>query len=127
MNTIYNLIFNPKMTKGYGMLIPINKIPKNDIIWDYSNPIEAQEKAFEYLGDNAIIYRSDRSSKKYKIYNPENNKWVYFGTMNPPMEDYTKHKDYKRMENYRSRATNIKGNWKSNPYSPNNLSLKILW
>ena len=21
----------------------------------------------------------------------------------------------------------IKGNWKSNPYSPNNLSLKLLW
>lgn len=109
------------------MIEPIDMIPKNDTIWNYSNPKEAQEKAYEYLGKDAVIYRSDRSSKKYKIYDPINDKWVHFGTMNPPMEDYTKHKDYQRMEKYRSRAANIKGDWKSNPYSPNNLSINILW
>ena len=28
---------------------------------------------------------------------------------------------------YLSRATNIKGNWKINKYSKNNLAIKILW
>ena len=122
---IYSTVFQPKMTKGYGMLIPIDKIAKNDTIWNYSNPELAQEKAFEYLGDNAVIYRSDRKNKKYKIYDPENEKWVHFGQMG--YEDYLKHNDYQRMERYRSRATNMKGNWKSNPYSANNLSINILW
>ena len=35
---IYSTVFQPKMTKGYGMLIPIDKIAKNDTIWNYSNP-----------------------------------------------------------------------------------------
>jgi hypothetical protein len=42
-------------------------------------------------------------------------------------EDFTKHKDDKRRENYLKRTTNIPGNWKDNKYSPNNLSRNILW
>ena len=30
-------------------------------------------------------------------------------------------------KSYLSRATKIKGNWKSNKYSPNNLAIRILW
>ena len=33
----------------------------------------------------------------------------------------------KRRDAYRARATNIKGNWKANKYSPNNLAINILW
>jgi hypothetical protein len=33
----------------------------------------------------------------------------------------------KRRELYRARATNIKGHWKDNKYSPNNLAINILW
>ena len=33
----------------------------------------------------------------------------------------------KRRELYRARATNIKGNWKKNKYSANNLAINILW
>ena len=33
----------------------------------------------------------------------------------------------KRRELYRKRATNIKGNWKKNKYSANNLAINILW
>nr|WPF46447.1 MAG: hypothetical protein [Lake Baikal virophage 2] len=33
----------------------------------------------------------------------------------------------KYRRNYRKRASNIKGNWKNNPVSPNNLALRILW
>jgi hypothetical protein len=42
-------------------------------------------------------------------------------------EDYTIHQDDKRRDSYLSRATNIKGNWRDNKYSPNNLSIHILW
>ena len=52
-------------------------------------------------------------------------KWIYFGQMG--YEDFTKHKDDKRRENYLKRTTNIPGNWKDNKYSPNNLSRNILW
>lgn len=33
----------------------------------------------------------------------------------------------KKRHNYVKRASNIKGNWKSNPLSPNNLAINILW
>lgn len=33
----------------------------------------------------------------------------------------------KHRRNYRKRATNIKGNWRNNPISPNNLAIRILW
>jgi hypothetical protein len=107
------------------MLIPALKIHKSDDIWNYSNPKKAQENAFNYLGENAIIYKSIKPKKKYMIFDDNNNKWVYFGQMG--YEDYLKHKNYIRMTNYRNRATNIKGNWKNNPFSPNNLSINILW
>jgi len=47
--------------------------------------------------------------------------------MKPPYEDYLKHQNKKRQSNYLARASNIKGNWKDNLYSSNNLSQKILW
>jgi hypothetical protein len=33
----------------------------------------------------------------------------------------------KKMSSYRGRATKIKGDWKDNPESPNNLAINILW
>jgi len=43
------------------------------------------------------------------------------------MQDFTYHKDEKRKENYLKRSAGIKGNWLSNPYSPNSLSRNLLW
>ena len=59
------------------------------------------------------------------VKNPENNKWVHFGGFE--YEDFTKHKDTQRRDRYLKRATNIKGNWKNNKYSANNLSINLLW
>ena len=42
-------------------------------------------------------------------------------------EDFTFHKDLKRRDAYLRRTANMRGNWKNNPYSPNNLSRNILW
>jgi len=91
----------------------------------YSNPRSAQKKAYQYLGKTAKLYPSGKKDKKYKIFDPKNKKWVNFGQLG--YEDFTKHKNKSRRHNYLTRSNNIKGNWKTNKYSPNNLSIHILW
>lgn len=91
----------------------------------WSNIKIAQQKAIEYLGKDAKLHQSTKQDKKYMILDPNNNKWVHFGAFG--MEDFTKHKNNDRRGRYLARATKIKGNWKDNPYSPNNLSIHILW
>lgn len=115
---------NLKPFKEIYELIPADDINKNDEIWDYSNPKLAQKKANEYLGD-VIIYRSNKKDKKFMVFDPYEEKMIHFGQMG--YEDYLKHKDYDRMLRYRARATNMKGDWRNNPYSANNLSINILW
>jgi hypothetical protein len=110
----------------------VNRIKASDIdmddeLYNISNPIKAQKNAINYLGKDAIIYKSSNKTKKYAIYDPENNKWVNFGSREPPMEDYLKHKNPLRRKQYLKRALNIKGEWHDNHYSPNNLSIYILW
>jgi len=75
-------------------------------------------------GANTALYTSTRKNKKYALYVP-NHKTVHFGAI--PYEDYTKHRNKSRRKNYLQRATNIKGNWKSDPYSANNLAIHLLW
>jgi len=91
----------------------------------YSDPKQAQKMAIKYLGTSAILYPSTNKNKKYMIYDPKNDKWIYFGQMG--YEDFTKHKDVFRRKNYLIRSAKTKGNWKDNKYSPNNLSRNILW
>ena len=94
-------------------------------IYQYSNPQVVYEKAKKYLGDDVILSLSDKPKKKYMVYNPNTNKWVYFGQMG--FSDFTKHQDIERRNRYLSRATKIKGNWRDNLYSPNNLAIHLLW
>lgn len=128
---IYNEILRlKKSVKGKGLvisknLIPAVKIGKDDDIWKYSNPITVQKNAYEILGDDAQIYKSMKKDKKYMIWSPNEDKWIYFGAMG--YEDYTKHNDWDRRRRYRARAENIKGDWLMNEYSPNNLSIHLLW
>ena len=106
-------------------MISLNKrFPKTDAIWIYSDPKIAQQKAIEYYGPDAILYRSNTKNKKYYIMTPEN-KLINFGQMG--YEDYTKHNDELRRYNYIQRTSKIRGDWKQNKYSPNNLSRTILW
>jgi hypothetical protein len=105
--------------------VQAEKIPKQDEIWKWSNPVKVAEMAKKYLGDMAVVFRSTKPKKKYMIFDPENNKWVFFGEMG--YEDFTKHQDPKRRENYLTRTASMKGNWKNNKYSANNLSRNILW
>jgi hypothetical protein len=91
----------------------------------YSNPIIAQKMAYKYLGKTAKLYPANKSEKKYMIFDKINNKWVNFGQMG--YEDYTKHKDKKRRKNYLTRTKYMRGNWRKNKYSANNLARNVLW
>ena len=82
------------------------------------------KNAKSYLGNDVIILPSTRKNKKFMIMNPEN-KYVHFGDKR--YEDFTQYENKDRKQNYFKRSSNIKGNWKNNKYSPNNLSMNILW
>jgi hypothetical protein len=100
-------------------LVLSEKIPKTDIIWKFSNPIVSQKNSYKYLGKrNGVLYRST-------VYDKKHNRHVSFGHID--YEDFTKHKDKMRRKNYLRRSSKIKGNWKKDKYSPNNLSRNILW
>ena len=94
------------------------------LIRRYSNPTEVYRLAKKYLGKTAKIGLSTKKEKKYMVTTPHGN-IVHFGQMG--YEDYTKHKDKTRRKNYLTRSRNIKGDWKKNKYSPNNLAIHLLW
>jgi hypothetical protein len=73
---------------------------------------------------NKNVEQSTRKNKKYMILN-DDNKYVHFGDSR--FSDFTKHKDEERRQRYLDRATKIKGNWKKDKYSPNNLAINLLW
>lgn len=100
------------------------RFPPDDDIWIYSDPSIAQQTAFKKYGPNAVLYRSKAKNKKYFIINP-NGKIVNFGQMG--YEDFTKHRNSIRRNLYLLRTSNMRGNWKNDGYSPNNLSRNILW
>lgn len=90
-----------------------------------SNPKIVIENATRYFNKPVKIYVSPLKTKKYMVLNPNTNKFVSFGHIK--YQDYTKHLDQTRLNNYLRRATNIKGDWKNDMYSPNNLSINLLW
>jgi len=99
-------------------------VPKKDELYKYSNPVKAQKQAFIYLGKKALLYKSKNINKKYSIIDPSG-KIINFGQLG--YEDFTKHDDDARRKNYLTRTAGMKGNWKNNLYSANNLSRNILW
>jgi hypothetical protein len=85
---------------------------------NYSNPEYVMMKA-QQMGLNHI-HESSRKDKKYMVFNGK--KMVHFGQMG--YEDYTKHGDSKRRNNFRKR--NMK--WGYEPkYTPAWLSFWLLW
>ena len=124
-NTRKNTHMSRSKTKIKTMKIKSKKFPKR--IYLYSTPRTAQRMAYKYLGriKNAKLYPARNPAKKYMVFDPKNNKWVNFGQMG--YEDYTKHHDKTRRNNYLTRTKGMLGDWKSNKYSANNLSRRILW
>ena len=99
---------------------------------DYSDPEIVLYRAKFYFGEDVKLLQSTRKTKKYMIYNPITNKFVHFGAMG--YLDYTKYVQLYNLETankhrtkYLKRALKIKGNWINNQYSPNYLSMLLLW
>jgi hypothetical protein len=88
-----------------------------------SDPKRVARNFAKYKGsDNAQLFPSEKPDKKYKVV--FNNKTTHFGST---MEDFTKHRSETRKKAYLARAMGIKGDWKKNKYSANNLSINLLW
>lgn len=118
----YNL---PKFKgRGIANLIEIPNVSKSNEIWKWSNPIQVRKMADKYLGKDIPVYLSNKKNKKYMVKTPED-KWVHFGQLK--YEDYTKHLNDNRRRLYLTRTANMRGDWKDDKYSANNLSRNILW
>lgn len=76
-------------------------------------------------GPESKLQLSPLKNKKYRIWDYISKKWVDFGDIR--YQDFTKHKDLKRRERYLRRALNIKGDWAADIFSPNTLSITLLW
>jgi hypothetical protein len=101
-----------------------NKTNKRSLVSRYSNIRRASRQTRRYLGPNATLHLSTKTNKKYMIQTPSG-KWVHFGEIG--YEDYTKHRDRRRRANYLTRSGKIRGHWKQDKYSPNQLARNILW
>jgi hypothetical protein len=103
------------------MAVDINyfNTDKDKFIELFSNPEIVRKNAKKY--DLDLVF-SPRKNKKYRIVNPETNKFVDFGSID--YEDYTKHQNLKRLEAFKKR--NAKW-YNSMKYSPAWLSAWILW
>ena len=102
----------------------MTNMSKKITIRKYSNPTQVYRLAKKYLGKTAKIGLSTKKNKKYMITKPDG-KVVHCGQMG--YEDFTKHKNKTRRKNYLTRSRKIKGNWKKDKYSPNNLAIHLLW
>jgi len=87
-----------------------------------SDPIEVKRRAYEIY--NRPVFISTRKYKKYMI-EDDNGKFRHFGDRR--YEDGTYHKNPTRILSYHKRMSNIKGNWRDDEFSPNLLSLRLLW
>jgi len=97
--------------------------PRIRLYKENTNIIKAKQNALIYY--NEPIYLSTRKDKKFVIQNPSNGHYIHFGNIN--YKDYLKTNDEMKRKAYLARSAGIRGNWKNNDYSPNNLSRRILW
>ena len=91
-----------------------------------SDPLIVKRNFKKYIPvETPDLFISNRKNKKYIIMDPKTNKFSHFGSL--AYEDFTKHNDLQRQKIYIIRAKNINGFWRVDKFSPNNLSLYLLW
>jgi hypothetical protein len=89
-----------------------------------SNYNKVKSNFAKYKGnDDAILKPSTRKDKKFMVIH--DGKITHFGAAG--MQDFTGHQDKARQKSYLARAKGIRGEWKKNKYSSNNLAIHILW
>lgn len=89
-----------------------------------SDPTEVRRRFNKYKGvDKATLDISPREDKKYLV-RVDGKRAIHFGSTLP---DFTKHGDEKRRLAYLARSAGIKGDWKTDKWSANNLARNLLW
>jgi hypothetical protein len=98
---------------------------------DCSDYHEVYRRARHYYGNDVILLASTRAKKKYMIFNEFTNKFIHFGTIDHDYTKYLQLYDKKTADIHRTRylsiALNIKGTDLNDAYSPNYLSMLLLW
>lgn len=94
-----------------------------------SDPLEVKRRFEKYRGTTrAEISVSPRADKKYmvRVVAADGNRGriIHIGST---MADFTKHGDAARRKSYLARATAIKGDWRADKWSANNLAINLLW
>lgn len=96
-----------------------------------TDPVRAGRNFVRYLDRlglttaDASLHLSDRPDKKYYVLITGRPAPIYFG--DPNYEDYTAHRNEQRRASYLRRSAGIRGQWRGNPFSPNNLAINVLW
>jgi len=95
---------------------------------DYSNFQTVLNRAKYYYEDKVLLLPSTRKTKSIWFIT---HKLINIYTLE---RDYTKYMQIydlktanKHRMRYLNRAVHIKGDWRDNPYSPNYLSMLLLW
>ena len=94
-----------------------------------SDPVEVKRRFEKYRGaSKAEISVSPRVDKKYMIRvaaaDGQRGRIVHIGST---LADFTKHGDEVKRKSYLARSAGIKGDWRDDKWSPNNLSRALLW
>ena len=94
-----------------------------------SDPAEVKRRFEKYRGSTkATIEPSPRADKKYLIrvatVGGVPGRAVHIGST---LADYTKHGDEAKRKSYLARSAGIKGDWRDDKWSANNLARSLLW
>lgn len=94
-----------------------------------SDPAEVKRRFEKYRGTaKATIEPSPREDKKYLIRVAPvagvRGRAIHIGSK---LEDFTKHGDEARRKSYLARSAGIKGDWRDDKWSANNLARVLLW
>lgn len=94
-----------------------------------SDPVEVKRRFEKYRGTaKAEISVSPRADKKYMIRvvaaDGQRGRIIHIGSTMP---DFTKTADEVKRKSYLARSAGIKGDWKSDKWSANNLSRALMW
>ena len=94
-----------------------------------SDPVEVKRRFEKYRGTvKAEISVSPRPDKKYMIRvaaaGGVRGRIVHIGST---LADFTKHGDEVKRKSYLARSGGIKGDWREDKWSANNLARALLW
>ena len=94
-----------------------------------SDPAEVKRRFEKYRGaTKATIEPSPRADKKYLVRvaaaDGMRGRAIHFGST---LADFTKHGDEARRKSYLARSAGIKGDWRDDKWSANQLARALLW